>query len=720
MTSPSDLPSMPLATGTSLCGGQFTVLRYLAAGGFGITYLGRDALDRTVVIKECFPKGLIHRTGDTQVKALHAEDLPLFRKFTELFLKECRAIATLQHCNIVGVRTVFEENGTAYMVMDYVKSRNLWSIIAEDPGYLTPACVVDLAKQLLEAVRAVHEADMLHRDIKPENLLIDDEGRLVLIDFGAARKDMRTNSRKVSSVAVASDGYSPAEFYTPGLSQREDSDLYSVAATLYSVVTGQAPATAPARSIALHNDGVDPVIQLSGAFPDYTPAFLEAIDRSMSLKRSKRLQSAQEWLDMISSTPSVAPHPNSLAPSETVFLLRQDTREPESAPAEDNGYSPMPPDRDARRKRRPVLLGTSLVVALAAGAASALMMMMPDAPAQFMARLPDLADAARTMFDFDDDKTAAQDALCLGLAAPSGPDWSHRRVEGRILGRHASRVRSLAFLPDGSKLVSGSNDDTVRLWTLDSMTPPLVIEDHKGAVWRIAVSPRGDRFASASSDGTVRLRSLGGTLVQRFDIQRGIVPDVAFSCDGATLALETQQGTIQVWDVDNGSVVAEWRAHDGEHVNKIAFDPGSPERLITGGDDDRVRMWSVSGMALAELQRHDSDVETVSYDPTGHIVLSAGSDNMVRRRDLDSGEDMSLLFGHANWIGAMDVSPDGRFVATGSGDDTLRIWDMESGTQLHALTAPGTGAIHAVAFSPDGARIATGSNDGTVRIWHLP
>ena len=81
---------------------------------------------------------------------------------------------------------------------------------------------------------------------------------------------------------------------------------------------------------------------------------------------------------------------------------------------------------------------------------------------------------------------------------------------------------------------------------------------------------------------------------------------------------------------------------------------------------------------------------------------------------------MSLLFGHANWIGAMDVSPDGRFVATGSGDDTLRIWDMESGTQLHALTAPGTGAIHAVAFSPDGARIATGSNDGTVRIWHLP
>lgn len=286
-----------MPSGASLCHGQYTIDRYLDAGGFGVTYLARDSLGRRVVIKECFPSAMCFRTNQT-VCLRSQGNVVEFDAILELFEKEARALAALQHPYIVGVHQYFRDNGTAYMAMDFVEGCTLLDIIENDPARLTPAFVKKLLIQMLHAVHYIHRHDILHRDISPDNILIDESGLPVLIDFGAAREDSTKLSRVLSKVLTVKDGYSPQEFYLAGSKQVYASDLYALAATFYHAVTHNAPPNSTARMSAAARDAADPLSDLV-AVDGYDRTFLAAITKCLGLFAKDRLQSADHWLEVI-------------------------------------------------------------------------------------------------------------------------------------------------------------------------------------------------------------------------------------------------------------------------------------------------------------------------------------------------------------------------------------------------------------------------------------
>ncbi|MFP7675480.1 serine/threonine-protein kinase [Marivita sp. S0852] len=294
-----------LAPGTELLQGQYKILKYLNSGGFGITYLASDSLDRKVVIKECFPSSFCDRTRNT-VRARSKSQSQELRSVVQLFVQEARRLAKLEHPNIVGVHQVFEDNETAYMVLDFVEGRDLLDTIEEATHSLTAEQIVHLLKETLQAVQYVHDKDILHRDISPDNILLDANLRPVLIDFGSAREEATKKSRVLSAMRVVKDGYSPQEFYVQGSQQSPSSDLYALGATFYHLISGDIPPNSQTRLAAIAAGEKDPFVPLIGRVKGYDGNVLAAIDKALAILPQDRLQSAKQWLEMMEGTRTAA------------------------------------------------------------------------------------------------------------------------------------------------------------------------------------------------------------------------------------------------------------------------------------------------------------------------------------------------------------------------------------------------------------------------------
>ena len=286
-----------LQPGAKLLRGQYEILRFLSNGGFGITYLARDSLERDVVIKECYPGALCGRNGDLVEPndPAYQDDL---RAIIDLFIQEARNHARLVHPNIVDVHQVFEDNDTAYIAMDLIRGCDLLDYIDDPKTETGPDFIVQVTEKMLSAVSFIHQSGMLHRDISPDNILIDENGEPILIDFGAAREQAANKSAALLTLRVIKDGYSPHEFYVRGSEQGPSSDLYVLAATLYHAISGERPIDGQTRLNAFNNGQADPYTPLTGRFPGYPDGFLEAIDKAMEVHATDRLQSALDWLRM--------------------------------------------------------------------------------------------------------------------------------------------------------------------------------------------------------------------------------------------------------------------------------------------------------------------------------------------------------------------------------------------------------------------------------------
>lgn len=287
-----------LKPGAKLLAGQYTILGFLNSGGFGITYLAKDSLERTVVIKECFPNALCRRSSSI-VRARSRKHSGDFRGFVSSFMEEARSLARLVHPNIVGVHQVFEDNDTAYMAIDFINGKDLQDILDSTDQAFTPEEIVVLLKKMLSAVDFIHQAGILHRDISPDNILIDQTGNPVLIDFGAASEQVVRATRVLTGRRVVKDGYSPQEFYLSGADQSPASDLYALGATFYHVIVGKAPPESQRRLAMVAEGSPDPYVPLAGRFAGYPAGFLESIDKATRVMPRDRIQSALDWLDMI-------------------------------------------------------------------------------------------------------------------------------------------------------------------------------------------------------------------------------------------------------------------------------------------------------------------------------------------------------------------------------------------------------------------------------------
>jgi len=339
-----------LKPGTKLMHGQYTIESFLNAGGFGITYMARDSLDRKVVIKECFP-GAFCRRSRYVVQARSRAHQNELKSIVRLFVQEARSLAKLDHPNIVGVHQVFEDNETAYMALDFVTGRDLLDTI-DDPNHgLSPSQIKSILKEILGAVGFIHEQGILHRDISPDNILINKELHPVLIDFGAAREEATKQSRVLSALRVVKDGYSPQEFYIAGSDQSPSSDLYALAASFYHLINNDVPPNSQARLAAIASGEADPYVPLAGRFSDYEPEFLAAMDKALAVLPKDRVQSAREWLEMMDGD-----------------LGNVTPIKPGTAAVTDMPAPAATPTADAPKKSMmPVLLGSAAVVALLVG-----------------------------------------------------------------------------------------------------------------------------------------------------------------------------------------------------------------------------------------------------------------------------------------------------------------------------------------------------------------
>ena len=315
-----------LQPGAKLLKGQYTITRYINSGGFGITYLAKDSLDRDVVIKECFPSSVCRRSKVVVAARSRAHTAEL-RSIVQLFVREARNLAKIVHPNIVAVHQVFEDNGTAYMAIDFIDGLDLQQVIDGEGPRLSTDHIVKITEKLLHAVGFIHDNDMLHRDISPDNVLIDKSGNPILIDFGAASEQVARATRVLTGRRVIKEGYSPQEFYLTGSEQSPASDLYSLGATFHHVITGHPPPESQRRLARVAEGEPDPYQPLAGRFQDYPPGFLEAIDKAVRVMPKDRIQSASDWLDWIRIGEDGGPLPAALTEEPPKPATRPLTRQ---------------------------------------------------------------------------------------------------------------------------------------------------------------------------------------------------------------------------------------------------------------------------------------------------------------------------------------------------------------------------------------------------------
>lgn len=249
MTKPEDPVELvdALAPGSTV--GDFVIERVLGQGGFGITYLAHDRIfDRKVAIKEFLPTDLARREADQRIAPRATNLREGFAHGLAEFVREARMLDRLEHRNVVKVRSFFNQNDTAYLVMEYVQGPTLSQVLPAE-RVLSTRELDALLLPLLDGLDHVHSRSYLHRDIKPENIILR-EGRLsepVLIDFGAARESVGSRSRSVA--ALVSAGYTPLEQYSSNLSLAPASDVYAIAAVAYRCLAGSAPPSATERAL---------------------------------------------------------------------------------------------------------------------------------------------------------------------------------------------------------------------------------------------------------------------------------------------------------------------------------------------------------------------------------------------------------------------------------------------------------------------------------------
>ena len=203
---------MNLPVDRLLQGGKYRIVRFISSGGFGCTYEAEHVmLERRVAIKEFFVKDFCNRDEATaQVTVGTLSKKGLVEKLRRKFVDEAKGLCKLHHPGIVRVSDVFEENGTAYFVMDYVEGRSLNDVVKQE-GPLPEARALNYIRQAAEALQYVHEQNRLHLDVKPGNIMLDSEDRVVLIDFGASKQYDEQDGENTSTLLGKTPGYAPLE-----------------------------------------------------------------------------------------------------------------------------------------------------------------------------------------------------------------------------------------------------------------------------------------------------------------------------------------------------------------------------------------------------------------------------------------------------------------------------------------------------------------------------
>jgi WD40 repeat protein len=315
--------------------------------------------------------------------------------------------------------------------------------------------------------------------------------------------------------------------------------------------------------------------------------------------------------------------------------------------------------------------------------------------------------------------------------------WSLETPHARplVLRGHRVGVLSAAFSPDSTHVVTGARDMTARVWSLGKENPFSVQYQHESMVWAATVSPDGQHLASASQDGTVRVWPGSGHGFLELKGHEGAVRGIAFSHDNQWLVTAGTDETLRLWSLGEmkgaagNTLTARWKESTEVEHKTVAFSPAKGvTRVATGGSDGQVYFWRVEGSgAQARLQREDfrsppehaDSIRSVAFNSDGSQLITASEDNLAKVWDASTGEEKKVLKGHTAWVRSATFSPNDNFALTASQDRTARVWDLRPATPQVILNVPHDYSVRWAAFDQDGTNFATAAADGLVRVWSM-
>ena len=323
---------------THLHNGKYRILRFIKSGGFGCTYEAENTyFEERVAIKEFFVRDFCNRSADTrQITVGTDSKKDLVERLKQKFLDEAKALHKLKHPGIVHVSDVFEENGTAYYVMDYIDGCSL-DVYVKKNGPLSEGLVLNYVRQICDALKYVHSQNRLHLDLKPGNMmLVEDRSKVILIDFGTAKQYDECSGENTSTLLGSTPGYAPLEQTTTKITQFfPATDIYALGATMYKLLTGVTPLTASERGSG------EELVPLPSTLSESTR---NAIKQAMQLPKLKRPQSVDEFLALLD------------VPSQTIektpSIVISDEEATELFVDESKLKTPPPPPSSPRKKSR--------------------------------------------------------------------------------------------------------------------------------------------------------------------------------------------------------------------------------------------------------------------------------------------------------------------------------------------------------------------------------
>jgi serine/threonine protein kinase len=277
----------PLPDGLDIAG--YRIVKKIASGGFSIVYLAYDEDGNAVAIKEYLPSSLALRQPGELVPLISPENLPIFRIGLKCFFEEGRALARITHPNVVSVVNFFRANETVYMVMAYESGRSLQDHILRrrdkgDKPLVSERFIRKMFSQVMNGLREVHTNKLLHLDLKPANIYLRVDGTPILLDFGAARQTLRTDSPKL--YPMYTPGFAPPELYSKNGNLGPWTDIYSIGASMFACMVGTPPQPSDQRSV---NDRMDSHYRkLEGV---YSAELIEVIRWSLMVDPLQRPQS---------------------------------------------------------------------------------------------------------------------------------------------------------------------------------------------------------------------------------------------------------------------------------------------------------------------------------------------------------------------------------------------------------------------------------------------
>ncbi|CAG8606725.1 16257_t:CDS:10, partial [Acaulospora colombiana] len=287
---------------------------------------------------------------------------------------------------------------------------------------------------------------------------------------------------------------------------------------------------------------------------------------------------------------------------------------------------------------------------------------------------------------------------------------------------HTKWVICVACSPDSRRIVSGSLDNTMRIWDIETgvaVGEPL--RGHADHIRSVAYSPSGRCIVSGSFDHSIRIwdAETGNSNFSPLEGHTGTVNSVAYSPDGHHIVSGSYDNTIRIWDADMGSLIGEPLIGHTGWVNRVAYSPNG-RYIISGSFDKTIRIWDTmaSNAVIHILEGHTDWVKSVSYSNDGRYILSGSWDNTVRVWDAEKGVEIGdPLRGHTGTITTAIYSPDDLHIASGSSDNTIRIWDSKKRALICDPLAKHTDWVNGLVYSPNGRYLFSASDDNSVRIW---